>query len=133
MRVHPNPETFRRRSTLLTGVLQRSIGETMLDPQQVCRQVRSGSCAWNQWRRGLGLTLLAATLWLCPIAAHAQPWIPTDIGAASGIVTSNAQGVNDLGQVTGTFTTAGGQQHAFLWNGLSFVDLGTLGGTTSIG
>ena len=45
---------------------------------------------------------------------------------------SRANAVSDTGQVVGSYTTAGGQTHAFSWtrNG-GFVDLGTLGGTTS--
>ena len=77
----------------------------MLDAQQVGRPVRRGSGTWNRMHSRLGLSLLVVIVLLCPMAAHAQPWIPTDIGAASGIVTSNAIGANDLGHVTGYFVT----------------------------
>ena len=40
--------------------------------------------------------------------------------------------INDAGQISGTYTTSGGQSHAFLYTPLSGLrDLGTLGGTTS--
>ena len=40
--------------------------------------------------------------------------------------------INDAGQITGTYTTTGGQSHAFLYTpGSGLRDLGTLGGTTS--
>ena len=40
--------------------------------------------------------------------------------------------INDAGQISGTYTTAGGQSHAFLYTpGSGLRDLGTLGGTTS--
>ncbi len=81
-------------------------------------------------RRHLGpiwcALLMAVTLW--PVAADAQPWIATDIGASAGVTVSRAYAVSDTGQVVGSYTTAGGQTHAFSWtrNG-GFVGLGTLG------
>ena len=73
--------------------------------------------------------LMVVTLW--PVAAAAQAWVATDIGAV-GVTASVANAVSDTGQVVGSYTTAGGQTHAFSWtrNG-GFVDLGTLGGTYS--
>ena len=42
--------------------------------------------------------------------------------------------INDSGQVTGCADTAGdGTVHAFLWDGTTMLDLGTLGGTFSDG
>ena len=74
--------------------------------------------------------LMVVTLW--PVAAAAQPWVATDIGATHGVTTSVAYAVSDTGQVVGRYTTAGGETHAFSWTRSGgFVDLGTLGGTYS--
>ena len=74
--------------------------------------------------------LMVVMLW--PVAADAQTWVATDIGAIAGVMTSSAHAVSDAGQVVGSYTNAGGQTHAFSWtrNG-GFVGLGTLGGTLS--
>lgn len=56
----------------------------------------------------------------------------TDLGSAG--FNSFGNGINASGQVTGINGLAVSQvQHAFLWNGTSIVDLGTLGGTLSDG
>ena len=74
--------------------------------------------------------LVVVVLW--PVAADAQTWVVTDIGATAGVMTSRAYAVSDTGQVVGSYTTAGGQPHAFSWTRSGeFVDLGTLGGTHS--
>ena len=54
-----------------------------------------------------------------------------DLNALLGPITSVVE-INDAGQITGTYTTTGGQSHAFLYTpGSGLRDLGTLGGTTS--
>ena len=55
----------------------------------------------------------------------------TDVGTLVGGTSSYNPFINASGQVTGTATTTGGLQHAFLWDGTTMVDLGTLGGTYS--
>ena len=87
------------------------------------RGQRGSPCIWCA-------LLMVVMLW--PVAADAQPWIATDIAAVVGIADSRANAVSDTGQVVGSYTTAGGQTHAFSWtrNG-GFVDLGTLGGSHS--
>ena len=57
-----------------------------------------------------------------------------DLGAVSGSSWSAAYGLNDAGDVTGTYMTAGGGFRAFLWTpAQGYVDLGTLGGASSYG
>ena len=41
-------------------------------------------------------------------------------------------GINGAGQIVGDSETAAGDDHAFLWNGTSVLDLGTFGGHNSI-
>jgi probable HAF family extracellular repeat protein len=56
----------------------------------------------------------------------------SDLGTLGG-TTSNAYGVNDVGQVVGSSTTAEGSIHAFIWDQSTRImrDLGTLGGNFS--
>jgi probable HAF family extracellular repeat protein len=56
----------------------------------------------------------------------------TDIGQLiPGTVSSEAFGVNDVGQIVGIFTDTSYYQHAFLYSSASITDLGTLGGAQS--
>jgi probable HAF family extracellular repeat protein len=71
--------------------------------------------------------LLAATL-AVPLAAMAAPTYTIKVVAPAG---SKAKGINASGQVVGSLLS-GGHQHAFVYNGTSTFDLGTLGGLTSI-
>ena len=54
-----------------------------------------------------------------------------DLGTLGG-TDSDGTAINDAGQVTGTSTLTGDfttqTQHAFLWDGATMRDLGTLGG-----
>lgn len=49
-----------------------------------------------------------------------------------GAIESRAAGINESGQVVGSYKTSDGHSHAFLWQNGSFIDLGALGGLDSI-
>ena len=71
-----------------------------------------------------------------PLAAQPQYTIH-DLGTLGGS-SSQAAGINNSGQVTGSSVTAGGQSHAFRTAASSAInplsdDLGTLGGAFSFG
>src|SRR5215831_6096033 len=60
----------------------------------------------------------------------------TDIGVPDDSAdpsSMQAMGLNSLGEVTGYYTNADGHQHAFLYTHGIVKDLGTLGGTYSVG
>ncbi len=54
----------------------------------------------------------------------------TDLGTLGG-ATSDAEGINNSGQVVGSAFLSSGQKHAFLYSNGTMADLGTLGGTSS--
>ena len=59
-------------------------------------------------------------------------WTILDLGTFGTRWTSgSAAAVNARGQIVGTNGTAGGKQHAFLWQNGTMLDLGTLGGRDS--
>src|SRR5439155_9991319 len=64
-------------------------------------------------------------------AAGAPTYVVTDLGTLGG-PTSAAWGINGVGQVAGSASTADGAQHAFLYGEGVMLDVGTLGGTTSL-
>jgi probable HAF family extracellular repeat protein len=70
------------------------------------------------------------TLALAPGTALAVPaYTVTDLGPGRSFSDINARG-----QMTGSYGTADGSQHAFLWDPVAGLrDLGTLGGSTSRG
>jgi probable HAF family extracellular repeat protein len=53
-----------------------------------------------------------------------------DLGTLGGS-SSNATGINDIGQIVGRSETASGDVHAFRWENGAMLDLGTLGGSSS--
>jgi len=64
--------------------------------------------------------------------SHALLW-----DAATGATTllrpnSEAYGVNGVGQLVGGYQNASGHERAFLWDGSTFKDLGTLGGKQAV-
>jgi probable HAF family extracellular repeat protein len=88
------------------------------------------------------LTILAVSI---PLAAQPK-YVPVDLGTLGGNGTApnnfgsrdQANGINNLGQVTGTSATAAGYPHAFRTAPNAAIqpatdDLGTLGGTNSSG
>jgi probable HAF family extracellular repeat protein len=82
--------------------------------------------------RGLAL---AAILQSAPAFA-APSYTVIDIGVADDSADPSvmqAMGLNSLGEVTGYYTNADGHQHAFLYTHGIVRDLGTLGGSYSVG
>jgi probable HAF family extracellular repeat protein len=63
--------------------------------------------------------------------SHAVAWSDpfgtsiTDLGTLGG-ASSFASAVNNLGEIVGYSLTAGGVQHATLWDGISIIDLNSL-------
>jgi probable HAF family extracellular repeat protein len=96
--------------------------------------------------RNLPIMALLTTLLLGPTLAYAQEqaatpaaarsYEVTDLGSLGGDFTE-ANGINEVGQVVGSSTTAPGQEpyapgmHAYLWEDGEMIDLGTLGGDLS--
>ena len=99
--------------------------------------VRRGAGARGRWRptagwvkSGLRIVALAVSATLCPAIAGAQAWVPTDIGAAAGVISSDATAVSDGGPGRGLLFHRGGPDARVLVDGnVGFVDLGTLGGS----
>ena len=82
----------------------------------------------------MGITLALSTA--AGAATHgtagSRPWTITDLGTFGPRWTSgSAAAINKRGEVAGTNGTAGGKQHAFLWQNGKMTDLGTLGGRDS--
>lgn len=72
--------------------------------------------------------LLLFTLLAAPLLAHADPrYAVVPIGGAG----STPAGINNSGDVVGYYNPTAGIQHAFLYTGTAFQDLGTLGGPGS--
>jgi probable HAF family extracellular repeat protein len=66
-------------------------------------------------------------------AARAQTTSTISPIAVPGTSSLSVLGLNANGQITGYLLDANSAQHAFRWGGGSGVDLGTLGGSTSVG
>jgi len=79
----------------------------------------------------LARSALLVALLFASRAAGAPTYVVTDLGTLGG-PTSAAWGINGVGQVAGSASTADGAQHAFLYGEGVMLDLGTLGGTTSL-
>ena len=84
-------------------------------------------------RRALGPILAVATA----ANAYAAPsYTVIDLGVPDDSTDPSivqAMGLNSLGEVTGYYSLAGGGQHAFLYTHGVMLDLGTLGGSYSVG
>ncbi len=73
--------------------------------------------------------LMACLLGVLAPAADGQTYSVTDLGALTGPTgTSQANGINNNGQIVGSSTTSGAY-HAFSYSGGTMTDLGTLTGT----
>jgi probable HAF family extracellular repeat protein len=93
--------------------------------------------------RKIACGILSVGLLACPMVAHAQlTYRLVDLTLSGGtaysygcLLNSGATlgCLNASGQVTGFAQTSTGAEHAFLWNRNTMLDLGTLGGNTSIG
>ena len=86
----------------------------------------------------LATLCLLVILWtpaqLAAQAAHASVhYYVTDLGALSGGNFSQPFGVNIHGTIIGSSNLANNDQHATLWSKGQITDLGTLGGSNSIG
>ena len=85
--------------------------------------------------RAIRLTLigsLGVALALVSGSSLATTFRLTDLGTLGG-TSSEGVALNASGQATGFSTTAGGETHAFRWDGTTMLDLGTLGGANSRG
>ena len=71
---------------------------------------------------------LGVALALASGSALATTFRLTDLGTLGGFFSVGSD-TNESGQVTGSSNTAGGENHAFLWNGTRMQNLGTLFGT----
>ena len=81
---------------------------------------------------GVALALTAVAGAATHGSVGATRWTITDLGTFGPDWTSgSAAAINLSSQVVGTNGTAGGKQHAFLWQNGKMTDLGTLGGRDS--
>jgi probable HAF family extracellular repeat protein len=81
---------------------------------------------------GIALALTAFAGAATPGTPGGTRWTITDLGTfGPGWTSGGAAAINERGQVVGTNGTAGGKQHAFLWQNGKMKDLGTLGGRDS--
>jgi probable HAF family extracellular repeat protein len=85
---------------------------------------------FSQW---IAILWLSAGILGPALVAQRATYSIIDLGTLGG-ATSEASGVNNLGEVVGSSTTAGGASHPFLYRSGRMLDLGTLpGGTASYG
>lgn len=78
-------------------------------------------------RSAATLALLLIALATAPSAHAAPTYTVVDIGVPDGAAetsTVNAYGINNLGEVTGSYTLTNGQSHAFLYTHGVMQDLG---------
>ena len=89
-----------------------------------------GVWSWTSVRSDpLEVTVAPVRVGLPFVSRNVPPVPVTELGTLGG-GRSNAQAINNRGEVVGFSLTAAGQGHAFLWQSGVMTDLGTLGGAS---
>ncbi len=66
--------------------------------------------------RVFALSIAAGLVLAPPLTAEAQiEYEIISLGTLPGVDRSGARGINELGEVTGSASVAGGERHAFIW------------------
>jgi probable HAF family extracellular repeat protein len=84
--------------------------------------------SYSLWKRFSPAAALVFAL--ASAKTQAQTYSLTDLGTLGG-ASSQALGINGLGEIVGWSQTSSGVQHGFIWKAGKMTDVGTLGGPTS--